>query len=71
MNCPALLLGYMFSMLEPAGVKNRAVVFIPDLRTDLVVCWTVEELVSVVTQGLSSVLDDDHLMFLEFVSLLL
>lgn len=50
--------------------ENRTV-FIPDTETDLLVCWMFEELVSMVTQGLSSVLGDDHLMFLEFILLLI
>lgn len=66
-GCPAPLLGYIFSMVEPAGVKSRTVVIIPGIYTDLLVCWTGEELVSVVIQGLSSVLDDNCLMFLGFI----
>lgn len=54
-------------MVEPAGVTSRTVVFIPGIYTDLLVCWTVEELVSVVMQEWSSVLDDNRLMFLGFI----
>lgn len=57
MDCPAPRLGYRFSTLEPAGVKNGADIFILDIDTGLLVCWTVEELVSVVIQGLFSDLD--------------
>lgn len=58
-------------MTEIAGTENRTDLFILDLDSDLLGGWTVEELVSVVVQGLLSVLDDDYLMFLEFVPLLI
>ena len=57
--------------VEPAGVRNRAGVFIPDPDTDLPVCHSAEELVSVAVQGLSFILGDDHLTSLEFIPLLL
>lgn len=47
MGCPPPLLGCGFPRAEPAGVRNRALVFIPDIDGDLPVCWSVEELVSV------------------------
>ena len=55
--------------VEPAGVRNRTGVFFPDTDTDLPVCHSAEELVSMTIQALSSVLGDDHLTSLEFIPL--
>ena len=55
--------------MEPAGVRNRAGVFIPDPDADLPVCHSAEELVSVAVQGLSFILGDSHLTSLEFIRL--
>lgn len=68
MDCPAPLLGYTLSTLEPAGVKTE--LFIPDIETDLLACWMVEESVSVIIPGLSSVPVHGYLI-LEFVPLLI
>lgn len=68
---PDRLLAYIFSMTETAGTKNRTDLFILDLDSDLLGCWTVEELISVVVHGLFSVLDNDYLLFLGFVPLLI
>ena len=46
MGCPPPLPGYGSPTAEPAGVRNRALVFIPDIDGDLPVRWSVEELVS-------------------------
>lgn len=46
--------------------------FLPlTLILNLLVCWTAEELAFVVVQGLFSVLDNSHSMFLEFIPLLI
>lgn len=58
MGCPPPLTGCGVPRAEPAGVRNRALVFIPDVDGDLPVRWSVEESVSVFVQGLSSALDD-------------
>ena len=71
MGRPAPLPRVPILHVEPAGVRDRTDVFIPDTDTDLPVCHSAEELVSVTIQGLSSVLGDSHLTSLEFVPLLL
>lgn len=68
MDCPDPLLGYTLSTWEPAGVNTE--LCIPDVETDLLVCWMVAESVSVVPPGLSAVLVHGY-WILDFVPLLI